>query len=66
LKIAKYFKENKKNIEIENLFGVGHYICNAVKCFYYNEKVSILDINTSRIISRLFNVANNIDLRKNI
>jgi len=64
-KIADYFKNNE-SIELEKIFGIGHYICNAVKCFYFNQKVPVIDINTSRIISRVFGIDNKIDLRKNL
>lgn len=64
-KIASYFKNSKK-VELENIFGVGHYIRNSVRCFYFNQRVSIIDINTSRVTSRIFNISNKIDLRRNL
>lgn len=66
LEISKYFHENKKpNFNKDKIYGVGQYIKNAVNCFYFNKKVPILDTNTSRIISRIFKIDNNKDLRRN-
>jgi len=66
-RIANYFKSNKE-IDAEKLgevSGIGHYMVAAVKCFYLDQRVPILDVNTSRIVSRLFNISNKVDLRKN-
>ena len=44
---------------------VGLYVTNATICFGFNKRSPILDVNTSRIISRFFNIDNNKDLRDN-
>ena len=62
--IADYFKNNEK-IDLKKIYGVGHYTSNAVRCFYLNQRVPVVDVNTSRIISRVFSIDNGIDLRKN-
>lgn len=39
---------------ISSLYGVGNYICNALLSFCYSQKVSIVDTNVIRIITRFF------------
>ena len=41
--------------DLMELFGVGIYIANAILCFSFNEKVSIIDTNIIRIFQRFFN-----------
>ena len=64
VKISKTLSDNNEN-SLESAFGVGHYIANAVKCFYHNERVPIIDVNTSRVVSRLFTIDNSKDPRSN-
>jgi A/G-specific adenine glycosylase len=42
-----------KKKELMSLPGVGDYVASAVRCFAYGYAEVVLDINTSRIISRL-------------
>jgi len=63
-KISNAFIEGKQ-ANLGNLKGVGHYIANSVCCFYFNKRVPIIDINTSRVISRVFGIENKTDLRRN-
>jgi A/G-specific adenine glycosylase len=44
---------------------VGLYTANATLCFGFNKRNPILDVNTSRIISRFFSLDNTKDLRDN-
>ncbi len=41
--------------DLMELFGVGIYIANAILCFSFNERVSIIDTNIIRIFQRFFN-----------
>jgi A/G-specific adenine glycosylase len=52
--------------EISEIPHVGPYIANATMCFGLNKRSPILDVNTSRIISRFFSIRNNLDLRDNV
>jgi A/G-specific adenine glycosylase len=51
--------------KISEIPHVGPYIANATMCFGLNKRSPILDINTSRIISRFFGLNNDVDLRNN-
>lgn len=51
--------------EIESIPHVGLYIANATSCFGFNKRVSILDVNSSRIISRFFDIDSRKDIRDN-
>lgn len=64
LEIAGSFRDGKPK-SLEGIKGIGHYIRNSVACFYYNKRVPIIDVNTSRVISRIFGINNKVDLRKN-
>jgi A/G-specific adenine glycosylase len=46
---------------IRDLPGVGRYTANAIATFAFNRSVPIVEANTSRLISRLFNVTTPID-----
>ncbi|MGB2727605.1 MAG: DNA (cytosine-5-)-methyltransferase [Halobacteriota archaeon] len=69
--ISSYIHENfNDNLpdKAENLLEIPHvglYVTNATICFGFNKRSPILDVNTSRIISRFFNIDNNKDLRDN-
>ena len=49
--------------EIMEIPHVGLYIANATMCFGFNKRYPILDVNTSRVISRFFSMENKKDLR---
>ena len=51
--------------ELMKIPYVGLYTANAVLCFGFNRRASILDVNASRIISRFFSIDNTRDLRDN-
>jgi A/G-specific adenine glycosylase len=69
--ISNFLHNNYKNKfpnrveEIEKIPHLGMYIKNAIMCFAFNQSYSILDVNTSRIISRFYGMENSIDLRRN-
>ena len=69
--ISNYIHENfNDNLpdEIESLLEIPHiglYVTNATMCFGLNKRAPILDVNTSRIISRYFHIDNIKDLRDN-
>ena len=44
---------------------VGLYTANATMCFGFNKISPVLDVNTSRIISRFFSIDNDKDIRDN-
>jgi A/G-specific adenine glycosylase len=46
---------------VRELPGVGRYTANAVATFAFNRSVPIVEASTSRLISRLFNITENID-----
>ncbi|MCK5040149.1 MAG: hypothetical protein KAR87_04235 [Candidatus Aenigmarchaeota archaeon] len=65
--IHKNFNDNLPG-EIESLLEIPHiglYVTNATLCFGFNKRAPILDVNTSRIISRYFHIDNIKDLRDN-
>ncbi|MBI5150360.1 MAG: hypothetical protein HZA28_06285 [Candidatus Omnitrophica bacterium] len=70
-KIAGFVHENfegripNRLPEIEGIPHVGLYIANATFCFGFNKRVPILDVNSSRIISRFFDIDARKDLRDN-
>jgi len=66
--IKKYFNNRLPCSEKELLKipYIGLYTCHAVLCFGFNERFDILDVNSSRIISRFFGIDNAQDLRDNI
>lgn len=39
-----------------NLYGVGRYIANAVLCFAFEKSMPIVDVNTSRVLSEVFDI----------
>jgi len=49
-------KVPSKREELQELYGVGNYISNAVLCFAYNKRVSIVDTNIIRIYERVFGI----------
>ena len=49
-----------------NIPHVGSYIANATACFAFNKRVPVIDVNSSRIISRYFSLSNDKDVRNNI
>lgn len=57
-KVLKDYKgdipSNKE--DLLSIKGIGEYISNAVLCFAFNKRVSIIDGNTIRILERLFNI----------
>ncbi len=57
------FPPNEKKLSEFN--NVGQYISNAVFCFALDKRLPILDVNTSRVVSRFFNIKNDKDLRHN-
>lgn len=70
-KISSYMKEYSGGHlpstidEISKIPHIGLYTANATMCFGFNKRFPILDVNTSRIISRFFSIRNNLDLRDN-
>jgi len=66
-KIRCAFQEGNKQplSSVEDIKGIGHYIKNAVACFYLDKNKPVLDVNTSRVISRIFSIDTKVDLRKN-
>jgi len=69
--ISRYLDKNHNNKlpenikELENIPFIGIYSSNAILCFGFNKRVPILDVNTSRIISRFFSIKLTSDLRNN-
>jgi A/G-specific adenine glycosylase len=45
--------------KLRKIKGIGSYIARAVLCFSFNKRVSIIDSNVTRIISRFFNIDKN-------
>ncbi len=43
--------------DLLRLYGAGLYISNAVLCFAYKHRVAIVDTNTIRIFSRIFDIS---------
>jgi len=54
-----------KEAELKDLKGIGLYIGNAVLCFGFGEKKHVLDVNTSKVIGRVFSIDYKGDLRRN-
>jgi len=57
---------NGKIPDDENLLKIpyiGNYISNAVLCFSYNKKVPLIDVNISRVLTRVFDLPVPKDLR---
>ncbi len=52
--------------QIRSIPGLGIYTTNAIMCFAFGKNLSILDVNTSRIIARFFGLDNSKDLRRNL
>jgi A/G-specific adenine glycosylase len=48
-----------------NIPYIGNYTASAIMCFAYDERYHVLDVNSSRIISRYFSIENNKDIRNN-
>ncbi len=48
----------KKLDELKNLSGIGTYTAGAIACFAYDQKVSFVDGNIRRVLSRLFALEN--------
>ena len=71
-KISKYIHESYSDelpCNLDKLMKIPHigfYIANATMCFGFNRRSMILDVNTSRIISRFFSIDNSKDLRDNL
>lgn len=69
IKISNYLIENnngkipKTYPELVKIPYIGQYTANAVLCFALNIRRPILDVNTSRVISRVFNYELPSDLR---
>jgi A/G-specific adenine glycosylase len=69
--ISKHIQENYEGTlpsnltKIENIPHIGLYISNATLCFGFNKRVPILDVNTNRVISRVFGIDGKQDLRDN-
>lgn len=69
--ISKYLHDNHNDElpgtmeEIIKIPHIGIYTANAVMCFGYNKRSPILDVNTSRIVSRYYLIKNDRDLRDN-
>lgn len=69
--ISKYIHFNYDDVLPNNLDKlikiphVGFYTANATLCFGFHKKSPVLDVNTSRIISRYFSIDNTSDLRIN-
>ena len=49
--------------EIENLPGVGQYICNAILVFAHSEPAPLLDTNMARVLERVFGKRKLADIR---
>jgi A/G-specific adenine glycosylase len=70
--ISRYINDNLSgNLpgtpdEIVRIPHVGMYTGNATLCFGFGKRLPILDVNSSRVISRFFGIRNNKDLRDNI
>jgi A/G-specific adenine glycosylase len=50
---------------LRRLPGVGDYVSAAVRCFCFNERVPVVDTNTSRVIVRLFGISGRSEPRRN-
>ena len=51
--------------DLRKIPNIGMYIANAIMCFAFGKRYPLLDVNTSRIISRFFSINNHVDLRRN-
>jgi len=71
LQCTSYVTENyggKIPIDLSKIASIPHvglYISSATACFGFNQRVPILDVNISRIISRVFSINGKRDLRDN-
>jgi len=69
--VINYLHENYDNQvpnNYENLKEIpyiGEYTAGAIMCFAFNKRYPVLDVNSSRIISRFFSLKNDKDLRDN-
>jgi A/G-specific adenine glycosylase len=71
IKICEYLHINF-NDELPNNYKelikipyIGDYTASAIMCFAFNQRYTILDVNSSRVISRFFSIDNDKDLRDN-
>jgi len=68
-KITNYLHENYNDkvptnfVELKEIPYIGDYTASAIMCFAYNKRYPILDVNSSRIISRFFLIQNKKDIR---
>jgi len=46
----------KKLDELKNIFGVGNYIAEAVRCYGFQEKTAPIDTNVIRLFTRFFGI----------
>lgn len=60
LECVERFKGNlpKELDDLKKLSGIGAYTAGAIACFAYNQKVSFVDGNIRRVLSRLFALEN--------
>ena len=49
--------------DIQQLPGVGQYICNAILLFVHNEQEPLLDVNMARVVERVFGDRKLVDIR---
>jgi A/G-specific adenine glycosylase len=55
--VAEYQGQLPRSVpELLRLKGVGRYTAGAVACFAYRERVSVVDTNVRRVLSRVFDV----------
>lgn len=70
-KISKYLSEHFNNRVPENhkeiaaIPHIGMYISDAMMCFAFNKRFPILDVNSSRIICRVFSINDDVPLNRN-
>lgn len=61
-RIAKNGIPTKK--ELENFPGIGIYVANAIKAFYFNIPSPVVDTNVRRVVSRVFSIGVKKDVRR--
>lgn len=54
----------RDQLELQSIPGVGHYIASAIRCFAFGDAVAVVDVNTVRVIGRVFDWAINDSVRR--
>ena len=62
--LVKEGKKKKTIIKLKELKGISRYIVNAVLCFSFGEKVSIIDVNIRKILELVFYLKNDDEMTK--